>query len=158
MIVQPDLQDKVKVGQSTEFRGKIMKTNLIFLRGKRENSPDQIPQTDEWPIMTLEDFCPHISERVRKSLRMESSLHLNNTPLTVGLLLLNGGISYRPARKKKIKKRWYLFKTLFPMVDLADLPKKEDAALGLFNFFFLNQLFIVRKVYTNISFPKHWFH
>lgn len=70
---------------------------------------------------------------VSKSLTMESLLHLNNTSLTVGLLQLNAGISYRPARKENFffKKRVSI-QGLSPMMDLADLAKRRTALWSFF--------------------------
>lgn len=69
MFVQSDLQEKFKVGHGEKFRGKIMKT-LLFSRGLSQraawNCPDQIHQTDEWPVVSLENFCPHVSDSVRE--------------------------------------------------------------------------------------------
>lgn len=96
--------------------------------------------------MSLEDFCPHISDSVSVNLRMESLLLLNNTPLTVGLLQLNTEISYMPASKEKKKG---IYSRLSPMMDPADLPKRT--LLWSFSFFKISY------TYWQQGLPKHQF-
>lgn len=114
MFVQSDLQDKVKVG---EIQRQNNKNAFIFSRTLSGGSV-KFPRSDSPNRWVICRVFGRLLTTYFLFLRLESLLPLNNTPLTVGILQLNAGISYRPARKEKTKKKlasiqdfpqWWIF-------------------------------------------------